>query len=36
MNLAALKTELTTDPLGRGYSGMSDEAAANSLNGAAS
>lgn len=32
MNLATLKTELTTDPLARGYAGMSDEAAAASLN----
>lgn len=31
MDLVALKTELTTDPLGRGYAGMDDEAAANSL-----
>lgn len=30
--LDILKTELTTDPLGRGYSGMSDEAAADDLN----
>ena len=28
MNKAALKNELTDDPLGRGYSGMSDSAAA--------
>ena len=32
MDLQALKTELTTDPLARGYPGMGDEAAANSLN----
>ena len=32
MDLLALKNELTTDPLGRGYSGMTDEAAADSLN----
>lgn len=32
MDLAALKNELTTDPLTRGYSGMSDEGAAESLN----
>lgn len=32
MNFAALKTELTTDPLARGYAGMGDEAAAVSLN----
>ena len=32
MDLQALKSELTADPLGRGYSGMSDEAAAESLN----
>lgn len=32
MNLVALKAELTNDPLARGYSGMGDEAAANSLN----
>ena len=32
MNLVALKSELTTDPLARGYAGMNDEAAANSLN----
>jgi hypothetical protein len=32
MTLQALKDELTNDPLGRGYSGMSDEAAADSLN----
>ena len=31
MNLAILKTELTEDPLTRGYSGMSDEAAAADL-----
>ena len=34
MNKAALKNELTDDPLGRGYSGMSDSAAADSLNAA--
>lgn len=32
MDLVALKSELTTDPLSRGYSGMSDEQAADSLN----
>lgn len=32
MNLQDLKTELTTDPLARGYALMSDEQAANSLN----
>ena len=32
MDLQALKTELTTDPLARNYSAMADEAAANSLN----
>lgn len=32
MNLVALAAELTTDPLARGYSAMSDEQAANSLN----
>ena len=32
MNIAALKAELTDDPLGRGYSGMSDVDAATSLN----
>lgn len=32
MDIAALQTELTTDPLGRGYSGMTDSQAANSLN----
>lgn len=31
-DIQALKTELTTDPLGRGYAGMSDQAAADSLN----
>ena len=31
MDLAVLKTELTDDPLTRGYSGMSDEAAAADL-----
>lgn len=30
--LDILKTELTTDPLGRGYSGMTDAQAADSLN----
>lgn len=34
MNLQALKSELTTDPLGRNYAGMGDEAAAVSLNAA--
>ena len=32
MNLPALKTEVTTDPLARGYSGMNDEQIADSLN----
>lgn len=32
VNLQALKEELDSDPLGRGYSGMSDVAAADSLN----
>lgn len=32
MNLQTLKTELTTDPLPRGYSSMSHQAAADSLN----
>jgi len=32
MDIAKLKTELTDDPLVRGYASMSDEAAANSLN----
>jgi len=32
--LQTLKTELTTDPLARGYAGMGDDAAAASLNGA--
>ena len=32
MDLAALKTELTTDPLGRGYAAMSDVEASESLN----
>lgn len=32
MDYSALKTELTTDPLGRGYSGMTDEEAATDLN----
>lgn len=32
MNLQDLKDELTNDPLARGYSGMGDEAAADSLN----
>lgn len=31
MDLIALKAELQNDPLARGYSGMSDEAAANSF-----
>ena len=30
--MADLKTELATDPLGRGYVGMTDEEAANDLN----
>lgn len=32
MDLVALKSELNSDPLGRGYAAMSDEQAANSLN----
>lgn len=32
MAIAGLKTELTTDPLGRGYASMSDAACADSLN----
>lgn len=32
MDYAALKSELTVDPLGRGYVGMSDSAAAADLN----
>lgn len=32
MDLAALKAELDNDPLGRGYSGMDDVEAAESLN----
>ena len=32
MNIQDLKTELTTDPLTRGYAGMTDVAAADSLN----
>lgn len=32
MDIAVLATELTTDPLGRGYAGMSDAQAAASLN----
>lgn len=32
MDLVALKTELTTDPLSRGYAGMTDEEAATNLN----
>jgi len=32
MDIPALKAELTTDPLTRGYAGMSDEAAAADLN----
>lgn len=32
MDLAALEAELTNDPLGRGYSGMTDAQAADSLN----
>lgn len=31
-DIDALKTELTTDPLGRGYAGMTDEQAAADLN----
>lgn len=31
MDLAKLKTEITTDPLGRGYAGMDDDAIAASL-----
>ena len=34
MNFDLLQTELTTDPLARGYAGMSDAAAATSLNAA--
>lgn len=34
MNLQPLKTELTTDPLGRGYAGMTDAQAADNLNAA--
>ena len=32
INYTALASELTTDPLSRGYSSMSDQVAANSLN----
>lgn len=32
MNFAVLTAEITGDPLGRGYSGMSDKAVANDLN----
>lgn len=32
MDIAALKAELTTDPLARGYAGMTDAQAAASLN----
>jgi len=32
MDINILKTEITTDPLGRGYSGMTDEQVAVSLN----
>lgn len=32
MNIEALKSELTTDPLGRGYAAMTDIAAAADLN----
>lgn len=32
MDYAALKTELTTDPLTRGYAGMTDQEASDSLN----
>lgn len=32
MNLTALKSEITTDPLARGYSGLTDEQIASSLN----
>lgn len=32
MDLVALKSELTVDPLARGYAGMNDVAAAESLN----
>jgi len=32
MDLSALRTELTTDPLARGYAGMSDAEAVASLN----
>lgn len=31
-DIQALKTELASDPLGRGYSALSDQAAADSLN----
>lgn len=34
MDIGILKTELTTDPLSRGYSGMTDLAAATDLNAA--
>ena len=36
MDLIALKSELDTDPLARGYAGMGDAAAATSLNDATS
>lgn len=32
MDITTLAAELTTDPLGRGYSGMDDQQAADSLN----
>ena len=32
MNYAALKREIETDPLGRGYAGMTDQQIADSLN----
>lgn len=32
MNIDTLRAELTTDPLGRGYAGMTDEEAAADLN----
>lgn len=35
MNYSVLSTEVTTDPLSRGYSGMTDQAVADSLNEAA-
>jgi hypothetical protein len=32
VDIGALASELTTDPLARGYAGMSDQAAADDLN----